>query len=424
MDWGITVGCFLLLFAPYLIAFVKIERWSPQLITIVLSGACAGILSLVITTVLMKGLKWVCGATSWTPGLAGVVIFTQVGIQFTLKGVVIWSWVWVQERLRRERQVLVSCKCRFAPVSGALGLGFAMVSTWSTGGVLFDAYRQLSHFSPYAAAYDLDVCPQLPMLVHSSFQCAMLTLCHVSWGIMAGQPFVALAQYGVRAYLGGLRRRLRPFYVPMREVNIVDIRSGSDDSAPEAKQSDETIGNGGPNLGTESLMSAVATNDTKRKSIPEGLETDFQSLTREEIEGASRGLEKSPEQVPKVKPREDAEGHSLSVEPKEAPATASDAATTTNIFEGPLYRYDGVIPADTIFLLHLDFALLSLVFAFTLQVIFSMISISHSGALDVATYVEVPTRGCVVSLPIQIVVLTVSVLWALWTLREEMMNID
>ncbi|CCW65274.1 unnamed protein product [Phytomonas sp. EM1] len=403
-------------------------RRNPQLMPIVLSGACAAILSLFIVTVLFEGLRAICSLASWTSTLAAVVVCTQVVVQFLLKVAVSWGWVVIQYRLRKENQVLVWSECRFAPVSGAVGLGFGMTATWATGGVLFDAFRQLPHFSERAAAYDLDACPQLPLLVHSSLQCAMLTLCHVSWGIMTGQPAAALAQQGVRSYLRGLRRRLRPLYVPMRAVNVVDVTLEVDGGLHDAEQSENAREDAETNLGTEDSMSAVVADVAGTKSTPEALTTDLPPLMREEVEGGLRDRVESQERAPTMRPREGAPAHPLNVGLKQTVAatvgTTSDAATAANPFESSLYRYNGIIPMDTIFLSHLDFAFSSLVSAFILQTVFSMMSIVHSGALDIATGAEVTTRGCVVSLPIQLVVLTVSVLWALWTLREERVKID
>lgn len=152
-----------------------------------------------------------------------IFVFEQL-MQFSSKTILFFLILHINSCLRRNKQMLLVSYYRFVPVGATVGLGYAGASLLLTSGTLLDADVQLAglqtkgHFFPALAsspslwntarsvtAYDLHVCPQLPVVVHRSLQSFLYSIGNMLWGII--HCIAIAAFYG--SYLQYKARKLR-----------------------------------------------------------------------------------------------------------------------------------------------------------------------------------------------------------------------
>lgn len=410
------IGCLVLLYGPYAIAAVLVMlRQKPQLVVVWLMSALCSVASLILVGVLYAAVQ--ARTTGSGAALPAVLVLLQLLLQLPLRFAVFALWQFVQRQLRHERQVMVWSSRRMTPVSCAVGLGFGFTSMLVTGGLMLDATRQFAHYTPGAAAYNLDVCPQLPVLLQTSLQSFLLTLCHASWGVSTGQPALALREFGVRAYFTDLWRRIGPSSgvtaIIVSENDLLNSNGGSDSfrefAAPHRPVQLPAAAEKQP---------AVHGTPDEDEPLPAHGHTP---RTREEHESSDEATA-GPVAAVSSGGVDDTDADPPRPSQVLAASTATGSGQPRRLVR--VRPYQGIIPADTVLTEHLDVAFASIVLTLVFQILFSCLSLFHAGAFSNARMSEVATRGCVVSLPLQLVITMLSVLWALWIAREEHVKLD
>lgn len=240
------VACALILYGPYCIVGSAIFKSKPQLLLIWLGAVIwAYITSYWITSLLFSsihstnnydGVPVLLGGSEnsvmlWMPWCIApftlatkyfssfnlrvkwikitIFVFQQI-VQFCSKTFFFLLLLYFDSTLRRDNQVLLRSSFRFVPVGATVGLGFAAASLLVSSGALLDSELQLvglqskGHFfralasSPSiwmtarsVTAYDLHVCPQLPVVVHRSIESFLFSIASMTWSIIHSSAVAA-----------------------------------------------------------------------------------------------------------------------------------------------------------------------------------------------------------------------------------------
>lgn len=492
------LGSFLLLFAPYLVACGE-SLHRPQLLIIWLTAACAAYVvallsSLFFLVVTVGGVEITSHPSSLTAAsahslpVAVAVVLVQVVLQCVARLAVLYAVLRVQTVLRREHQLIVWSEHRFVPTAAAVGFGFGFVSTALSGGAFFDAARRLSHYTTAVTAYNVNVCPQLPTLIHLSVQCFLLSISHVAWGVMAGQSIAALNEFGIARYAERLWQRVR---LQTTESNAFDVvidgspasadRRHSPDARRWREEVDETTvsspsssKNAGKPAPLNTVRNSGSADGARRYTTQPVPSVDHtQRSAPLQNEGARVTANRSVEDEEPLEPVDSTAHHGSEEARKEGlpPLPASRTLSVVAVADGsglvegvreghrectreeaeaatespststhtapaapvqirpagtpsPAEQTNRILPADSILSGHPNVAFVSLVAVFVCQLLFASLSLVHRNAFDHTLMREVASRGCVVSLPLQLVLTTTAVLWALWIVRVEHVKLD
>ncbi|KAF8296406.1 putative Aph-1 protein [Trypanosoma cruzi] len=384
------LGCGLLLYAPLLIASFAAIATHPQLLLLALSVVLVALFVPFISGVLYLVMKPVA--------LLPLLILVDVTITEFLRVWLLFTLYRVESVTRSYGQLIVASPMRFALVSAAVGCGFGAISVLRGAGTLFDSTQRMTFYTRGTTAYDLNVCPRLPLLMHSTLQAFLLLLCQVAWAVMTGQAVTALQklQQPQKAW-----RRLLLFYrvnTSKKKLPAVDelepLRGSPDtqinvDTPPQQKKREEA----------PPLVTHISEDEEPHRVCPrEWVDNTEQREKEGDGDGEERGEFVCFIKTPQVAMKDDGGSQPL-LPPREQ--------EETQLPEPTLLRSKPLL------------AVASLLAPFLLHLLFAMFSLFNSGAYNKATQKEVPRRGCVISLPLQASVTAISLLWMAGIIHVE-----
>ncbi|EKF30451.1 hypothetical protein MOQ_005738 [Trypanosoma cruzi marinkellei] len=389
------LGCGLLLYAPLLIASFAAISTHPQLLLLALSVVLVALVGPVINGFLYLAIKPVA--------LVPFLIFIDVTVTEFLRVLLLFTLYRVESVTRRCGQLLAASPMRFALVSATVGCGFGAVSALRGAGTLFDSTQRMTFYTRGTTAYNLNVCPRLPLLIHSTLQAFLLLLCQVAWGVMTGQAVTTLQklQQPQKAW-----RRFLLFYrvnISKKRLLVVDelepLRGTPDtqmdvDTPPQQEKGEEA---------PPFVTSISEDEEPHRVCSREGVDTTEQQEKEGGGENETRGEFVCFIKTPTVAMKDDGGSEPL-LPPRE--------------------QEEMQLPEPT--LLHTKplLAVASLLAPFLLHLLFAMFSLFNSGAYDEVRQKDVPRRGCVMSLPLQASVTAVSLVWMAGIIHVERTRVN
>lgn len=452
------VSCGILLYGPYAALGLIVLQRRAQLFLIWLLAVTWGFITAYwITGLLFSSLQPQFNADqsrsqygtnavdAWFPWCSGRDVARPPSIHWeVMTGLIIWLFhqfaqffsksalfvflLFVNGMLRRDHQVLISTRFRFTPIGCVVGLGYGAASLLLSIGFILDAELQLvgsrergSWFSlsPQSSAansitaYDLHVCPQMPVLVHRSLQALLFSLSSASWGIVHGICVAAVYQKRKEARLGVL-------------ANVYSVTSssllrhsgrihGSGDlgrkrSSTEMRGSmdDDKFTRGGcreeePSGAGDLMGDAEAALETFAEKSSENCESDdAESTLRKKL--SESGCRNCDQSVP------------LTVKKNGSPSCSSAAGGQEAL----------QIPEDSSFTqISIKVSFYTLAVVFFLQLFFTGLTLqfhtseNHRGAFSCETFVVYKNGGCMLSLPLQLVITASSILLAAHMTKME-----
>ncbi|RNF08415.1 uncharacterized protein Tco025E_07181 [Trypanosoma conorhini] len=390
------LGCCILLYGPLLIAAAVVLARHPQLLPLVLAAAFVALLSPFLTGLLYLAIK--------RASLAPLFIVVSVTVSEVLRVWLLLIFYRVELLTRRHGQLLAFSPMRFALVSAAVGYGFGAVSAMRGAGTLLDSTRRLTFYTRGTTAYDLGLCPRLPLLMHSTLQSFMLLLCQVAWGVMTGQAVAALQE--PRQPRRGWRRLLclcgGSAYD--RAAVVVDQLEPCPDTPSTPMEGDVPPRSPG----------AEKTPPPPPSLAPLCMEEEPPAPAfHERVQRTQREEEAADGEADDAKM---AEGY---LGPLPAPVVATNDGGGSQPLLSPQERPPTPLPEPTLLYKTPLLAVASLGAAFLLHLGFALASLLNLAAHNVGRRGEGSLRGCVVSLPLQATITAASLLWMAALIRLE-----
>ncbi|ESL09259.1 hypothetical protein TRSC58_03024 [Trypanosoma rangeli SC58] len=399
MHWIGIVGCCILIYGPLVIASVAALATHPQLLLLALSALLVALLGSFITALLFL-------ATKRAP-LAPLLVVVSVTVTGVLRVGLLFVLYRAESLARSYGQLLASSPMRFALVSAAVGCSFGAVSAMRGTGTLLDSTQRLKFYTKGTTTYDMNVCPRLPLLMHSALQSFMLLLCQVAWAVMTGQAVAALQllRQPQRAW-----RQLLYFCggnTSGGTAAVLDALEPCSDAPDTPMEADispqpETAEQAPPS--PSPLASPCVEGELPATSFCERVQ-------RTEREAKEEEEEKEEERDAKRAEKYLHPASSLTVEPNHSAG-----------FEPLLSQQEKQpvsLPEPTLLYKHPLLAVASLSAAFVLHLLFALASLLNLAARNAGTRSGAPPRGCVVSLPLQATITLVSLLWMAALIRLE-----
>eukprot|EP00796_Vickermania_ingenoplastis_P012113 gene12113-8337_t len=384
------LGCALLLYGPYAIIGAATLARLPQLFIIFLAALLwSYLLVYCLTALLFESIRpptavawspWCTPAppVHWLVPMQVVLWLFQQLCVFASRSLLILVLLRANQWLRRDHQVLVECDFRFTPVGCAVGLGYGAASMLLSSGPLLSATRSFGAAASGVTAYDLHVCPGVPLIFFRCTQSLLYTFANAAWGIVHGIAIAALYQQGFLASSpenGGGVPLLARASPPSRAAVPVSKDDGAESAEPREVPPPLAPRRDGDDAALDDLPMDPAPETTKKAVAP----------------GSGRGspLYGSPRRA--------------------AAASAAPDIPSDSVFS----RYDPSV------------SYIALLTVCALQLLFTGITLrlrgdaASRGAFQCATRATTPNQGCMMSLPLQLVITTFSGLMALWMVRQE-----
>lgn len=449
----VNIACLLLLYAPFTFVGAAVVRSKPQFIIAFLVAILWSFVSSYAITSLIYAFTlpnrsrniaqepqtWVprCseagGQWQWAVARDALVWITQNILVIVSKSSLLAFFLYMNEVLKADNQAIDASQYRIVALSACIALGYSAASSVLSGGLLLDAQLKVTSeahamkFSSYAAtpvAYDLHVCPQLPVVVHRSFESFLFSLSTLAWFIVHGLTVAALVDKGIRSALRDIFQHSEGLNRRRADGTPCDIEERLCDNRRKMEISVDA--NKGPVYEREeSCVSRVL----RHSPSPSAKHSSSASTESREDREAGEGEEPAVGYMTESMRFFNNEDY-LDLE-LQKPSSCSSAVV---VDETKLKRLDEVFgPGNaaprtaeytytyhhfrTAFFLSCIVALLQLVFTgLTLRL---RQGNRNRGSYDCAALAVVPNQGCAMSLPLQLVITVFSIIIALWMTRME-----
>ncbi|KAH9598248.1 hypothetical protein LSM04_008615 [Trypanosoma melophagium] len=422
------IGSFLLLYAPLVICGVASAVYKPQLLVVALFGAGASLLSFLITGLFYNILLSLFPSyTNTSLFLATVVVIVHVAAAGALRVYLFTGLLRVEGYARVFGQLLNASPLRFAFVAVAAGCGFGALSALRGAGTLMDATRRLTFYTAGTTAYNMRICPQLPLLLHSTLQAFLMLFAQIAWAVMTGQAIAALQEVPVKE---AWRMFIRSCCFCCRQqtscvedivlessddVFYMPLRPASPDVGEMISAVKSTESTGVVEYVDSVRQTRKSTHSPQRETeVPHGTQSETipsleEGREREVVEGKGSEFTQSNEE-------ELLETIKRTTQETEKEEAVTGSASVNNEEELPPQL---LLPKRTLLVETPSIALASLIASILLHLLFALASLLNRGAYNDETHEEVPLRGCAVSLPFQAFITAVSLIWMSFLLYNE-----